>query len=137
MIEIPHIDWQALQNGFTVLLVGATIAQALADRMTVTRALRDLKDMLDDEVETLPENIEGPLEANVIYPEFRPAPAPQGPEVDQALHLLSMMRHALATGKPHQIERFRPRLEAAGIPVPDSVEHCDVMMRALRGKDAS
>ena len=33
MIEIPHIDWQALQNGFTALLVAATIIQALADRI--------------------------------------------------------------------------------------------------------
>ncbi len=137
MIEIPHIDWFALQNGFTALLVGATLLQMVMDRLAVDRAFNRLVQALDDEDETLPENIEGPLEANVVYPEFRPAPAPEGPEVDQALHLLSMMRHALATGKQHQIDRFRPRLEEAGVPIPVSVEHCDTLMRALRGKESA
>lgn len=140
MIEIPNIDWAVLQNGFTALLVVATIAQALADRMAVTRALHEIRQALDDEDETLPENIEGPLEANVVYPEFRPppAPAPGEAEAGEVLHLLSMMRHALSTGKQHQINRFRPRFEAISwMAVPTTVEECDEMMswiRANKGK---
>lgn len=134
MIENLHVNWQFLQNGFTALLVFATLLQMAYERAWGYAVDDRLREMLEED-DLLPENIEGPLEANVVYPEFRPAPVPQDADTSKALHLLSMMRHALDSGKAHQVERFRPRLEEAGIPIPESVEHCDTMMRALRGKE--